>query len=88
MQGLLTVRQYFKDGNLEEKTLASDIDKLWREVEWNWFTKGGENVIYWHWSPDYKWDMNFPVRGYNECLILYVSGCILSNISCSGRSIS
>jgi len=72
MQGLLTVRQYFKDGNTEEKTLASDIDKLWKEVEWNWFTKGGENVIYWHWSPDYEWEMNFPVRGYNECLILYI----------------
>lgn len=72
MQGLLSVRQYFKDGNKDEKTLSSDIDKLWREVEWNWFTKGGENVIYWHWSPDYKWAMNFPVRGYNECLILYI----------------
>jgi hypothetical protein len=29
-------------------------------------------VIYWHWSPDYGWEMNFPVKGYNECLILYV----------------
>ncbi len=72
MQGLLTVRQYFKGGNAEEKALASDIDKLWKAVEWNWFTKGGENVIYWHWSPDYEWDMNFQVRGYNECLILYI----------------
>jgi hypothetical protein len=72
MQGLLTVRQYFKDGTTEEKALAVDIDKLWREVEWSWFTKGGENVIYWHWSPDYAWEMNFPVEGYNECLILYV----------------
>jgi hypothetical protein len=72
IQGLLTVRQYFKDGNENEKTLASDIDRLWREVEWNWFTKGGENVIYWHWSPDHGWEMNFPVKGYNECLILYI----------------
>jgi hypothetical protein len=72
MQGLLAVRQYFKDGNAVEKSLASDIDKLWREVEWDWFTKGGEKVIYWHWSPEYNWDMNFPVKGYNECLILYI----------------
>jgi hypothetical protein len=72
MQGLLAVRQYFMDGNAVEKVLSSDIDKLWRQVEWNWFTKGGENVLYWHWSPDYEWAMNFPVRGYNECLILYV----------------
>lgn len=72
IQGLLTVREYFKDGSEAEKTLAKDIDRLWREVEWSWFTKGGENVIYWHWSPDYNWDMNFAVEGYNECLILYV----------------
>ena len=72
VQGLLTVREYFRDGNDEERRLAEDIDRLWREVEWNWFTKGSENVIYWHWSPDYGWDMNFAVEGYNECLILYV----------------
>lgn len=72
IQGLLTTRQYLKNGNETEKEIAADIDKLWREVEWNWFTKGGENVIYWHWSPDYGWEMNHQVRGYNECLILYI----------------
>lgn len=72
MQGLLTARQYFINGNEAEKQLAADIDRLWREVEWSWFTKGGEKVIYWHWSPEYGWEMNFPVKGYNECLILYV----------------
>jgi hypothetical protein len=72
MQGLLAVRQFFQNGSEREKELSTDIDKLWRTVEWSWFTKGGEDVIYWHWSPDYKWEMNFPVRGYNECLILYV----------------
>jgi hypothetical protein len=72
VQGLLAVRQYFRNGNVQEKKLASDIDTLWREVEWNWFTRGGEKVIYWHWSPRYEWEMNAPVRGYNECLITYV----------------
>lgn len=72
MQGLLCVRQYFGDGSDEEKVLAADIDKLWKEVEWDWFTRNGENVIYWHWSPDFQWEMNFPVMGYNECLIMYV----------------
>jgi hypothetical protein len=72
MQGLLSARQYFSDGNEAEKTLAADIDKLWREVDWNFFTKNGEDVIYWHWSPEYEWEMNFPIQGYNECLILYV----------------
>jgi hypothetical protein len=72
MEGLLAVRQYFIGGTDQEKTLALNIDTLWRGVEWNWFTKGGEPVIYWHWSPDYGWQMNNPVRGYNECMILYV----------------
>jgi hypothetical protein len=71
IQGLIAVKQYFLNGNDEEKKLASDIDKLWREVEWNWFTQG-KNVIYWHWSPNKGWIMNFPVEGYNECLIMYV----------------
>jgi hypothetical protein len=72
VQGLLATRQYFINGSEQEKALAYKIDTLWKEVEWNWFTKGGEPVIYWHWSPDYDWQMNFPVRGYNECLILYI----------------
>jgi hypothetical protein len=72
IQGLLTVRQYFINGSEQENLLALNIDTLWKKVEWNWFTKGGEPVIYWHWSPDYGWQMNYPVQGYNECLILYV----------------
>jgi len=72
MQGLLAVRQYFANGTEKEKHLAAGIDTLWREVEWNWFTRGGEDVIYWHWSPDNGWEMNFAVKGYNECLILYI----------------
>jgi hypothetical protein len=72
MQGLLAVRQYFVTGSERENKLVSEIDKLWRTVEWSWFTRGGQDVLYWHWSPDYKWEMNMPVQGYNECLILYV----------------
>ncbi len=72
IQGLLTVRQYFREGNKQEKILASKIDDLWKEVEWEWFTKNGEHVIYWHWSPFYGWEMNFPIEGYNESLITYV----------------
>ena len=71
IQGLLCVRQYFKDGNLDEKKLAAKADKLWKEVDWN-FYRNGTNSIYWHWSPNYGWKMNFPIHGYNECLILYV----------------
>jgi hypothetical protein len=51
--------------------LAARIDKLWKEVEFDWY-RNGQNVLYWHWSPQYGWEMNFPVRGYNECLIMYI----------------
>jgi hypothetical protein len=71
IQGLLCVRQYFNNGNDAEKILATRIDKLWKEVEFDWY-RNGKNVLYWHWSPNYGWKMNFPVHGYNECLIMYV----------------
>ena len=72
IQGLLTVQEYFKDGNEREKQLANNIQQLWEEVEWDWYTQGGQDVLYWHWSPDHGWEMNFPVGGYNEALIMYV----------------
>ncbi len=71
LQGLLAVRQYFKDGNASEKKLARQIDTLWREVDFDWY-RNGKDVLYWHWSPKYNWEMNFAVTGYNECLIMYV----------------
>jgi hypothetical protein len=71
-QGLLCARQYFNSNNPAESELRSRIGGLWNDIEWNWFTKGGEKVLYWHWSPNNGWAMNFPVRGFNECLIMYV----------------
>ena len=72
MQGLLSARQYFNEGGKKERALANDIDNLWKDIDWNWFTKGQNKVLYWHWSPNYAWDMNFAIKGYNECLIPYV----------------
>ena len=71
LQALLCVRQYYQNGNTEEKGLAARVDKLWKEVDFDWF-RNGKNVLYWHWSPTYAWEMNFPVHGYNECLIMYI----------------
>ncbi|MFY0685829.1 MAG: beta-glucosidase [Cyclobacteriaceae bacterium] len=69
-QGLITLRQYFIHEDYCE-FLVDRITDLWKQVEWDWYTKG-ENVLYWHWSPDYEWEMDFPVGGYNEALIMYV----------------
>lgn len=71
IQGLLAAHQYFVDGTDQEKNIAKRIDTIWKNVDWNWY-RNGKDVLYWHWSPNYNWDMNFPVRGYNECLIMYV----------------
>jgi hypothetical protein len=72
MMGLLTARQYFDGTGFDETKLRTDINGLWNDVEWDWFRKNGENVLYWNWSPDYGWAVNVPVRGWNECLITYV----------------
>ena len=72
MQGLLCVRQYLNDGNEKEKNLIDRINALWHGMQFDWYTRGGQDVLYWHWSPEYEWEMNFPLEGYNECLIVYV----------------
>ncbi len=71
-QGLLCVRQYFNANNDVERQLRQRITWLWNDIEWNWHTREGQEVLYWHWSPNNGWAMNFPVRGFNECLIMYV----------------
>ncbi len=71
VQGLLTFRQYLEEDVADEKTLIDRINVLWHEVEWDWYTRDGQDVLYWHWSPDKQWTMNHPIRGYNEALITY-----------------
>lgn len=72
VQGLITVREYLRDTDTKEKELKERIDTLWQGVEWDWFTQGGQEVLYWHWSPDFGWEMNHAIRGHNETLITYV----------------
>jgi hypothetical protein len=70
--GLLCARQYFGRADPREADLRKRIDLLWRAADWNWHTRGGRNVLYWHWSPTGGWHMDLPVRGWNECLITYL----------------
>lgn len=71
-QALICVREYFQQGNEQEKQLAARADALWKAIEWDWYRQGGQNVLYWHWSPSAGWAANHPIRGYDECLITYV----------------
>jgi len=72
VQGLLTARQYFDGQSPAEAKLRNDINGICNTVEWSWFRKGGGNVLYWHWSPDFNWEIGLPIRGWNEALITYV----------------
>jgi hypothetical protein len=72
MQGLLIARQYFNSSDVIETSLRNDINALVNGVDWNFFRKSNENVLYWHWSQDYNWEMNHKIQGWNECLITYV----------------
>jgi hypothetical protein len=71
VQGLLTFRQYLDPGVITENDLINRIQALCDSVEWDWFTRG-EDVLYWHWSPNNGWEVNLKLQGYNETLITYV----------------
>lgn len=73
MQGLICVREYLKDGSDTEKAIAERINDLWEGMEWSWY-QNGQDKLFWHWSPNYDWQMNFALEGYNECLITYILG--------------
>jgi hypothetical protein len=72
LAGLLCARQYFARDEPLENELRARIDRLWQEAEWRWHTRAGRHVLYWHWSPNNGWSMDFEIRGWNECLITYV----------------
>lgn len=74
LQGLLTAREYFNEESEEETALRNTITRLWEEVDFNWYRKQTENVLWWHWSPEFDFQLNLPIRGYNEALIIYLLG--------------
>lgn len=71
-QSLIVLREFYKSSSDSvESVLAGTADRLWREINWD-FYRNGENVLYWHWSPTHGWGMNHAIKGYDECLISYV----------------
>jgi hypothetical protein len=70
--GLLCLRQYFNAQTAVEQTLRQRITQIWERTDWQWYTRGGRDVLYWHWSPNYGWELGHEIRGWNECLITYV----------------
>ncbi len=73
IQGLLTVRKYFDQNNTEEEQIRNLCTSIWETVEWDWYRRySTSNYLYWHWSPNYNWDMNMTVQGPNEAMIVYL----------------
>jgi len=70
--GLLAAREFFNNGTPSETALRADINEICDAVEWNWFQQNNQDVLYWHWSPNYNWEMNHKIIGWNECLITYI----------------
>ena len=72
MMGLLCAREYFSKNEPLEKYFRNRVTNLWNIANWNWHTKNNNAMLYWHWSVENDFDMNFPIRGFNECLITYL----------------
>jgi hypothetical protein len=70
-QGLLTARQYFFGDDPLEVEIRNRITGLWESIEWDWYARNS-NVLYWHWSPQYGWQINMQIRGWNEAAIIYI----------------
>lgn len=74
IEGLLTARQYFDDPNDPVETeIYSRATSMWETVEWTWYRRyPGSDTLYWHWSPNFGWDINLPIHGYDEAQIVYL----------------
>ncbi len=73
IQGLLALRQYFNLNTSAEIQIRNIITELWEAVEWDWYRRfPTSNFLYWHWSPNYNWQMNMVIRGPNETQIVYL----------------
>ncbi|MEZ4983698.1 MAG: glucoamylase family protein [Saprospiraceae bacterium] len=71
-EGLLTAREYFTSDDVLENILRDKITQLWETVEWDWYRKLNQPVMYWHWSPNFGYAINFQLRGWNETMIVYL----------------
>ena len=73
MQGLLTARGYFNHGDAAEAALRARITKLWEGVEWDWYRENDTSPsLYWHWSPDWAFQIHHPLIGFNETMAVYL----------------
>ncbi|MGB8358534.1 MAG: glucoamylase family protein, partial [Bacteroidales bacterium] len=71
-QALIALKHYFSGQDTKSVQIREKADLLWKGVDWNWYRQYGQNVLYWHWSPNYLFLKNMKITGWNEALITYV----------------
>ncbi len=71
-QGLIALKHYFSGTDAKSVQIREKADLLWKGVNWNWYRQFGQNVLYWHWSPNYLFSKNMKISGWNEALVTYV----------------
>ncbi len=71
VQGLIAAREYFDRDTPLEDSLRNFVDTLWYGINWQHYTQG-QNVLFWHWSPNFGFEMNMRISGWNEALMVYI----------------
>jgi hypothetical protein len=69
--GLIALKNYFTGTDEKSVQIRETADRLWRGIDWDWY-RNGQNVLFWHWSPNINFQKNMKVTGWNECLVTYV----------------
>jgi hypothetical protein len=70
-QGLIALKNYFGGTDAKSIQIRETANRLWRGIDWDWY-RNGQNVLFWHWSPNFNFQKNMKVTGWNECLVTYV----------------
>jgi hypothetical protein len=72
MAGVLSCLTYFDKDTENEKKIRELADKLYRRVDWKWFTNGDkDDLIRMGWHPESGF-LERPWDGYNEGMIIYI----------------
>jgi hypothetical protein len=71
-QGLIALKNYFTGNDSKSTIIRNKAGQLWKDIEWTWYRQYGQDVLYWHWSPDNGFKINMKITGWNECLITYL----------------
>jgi hypothetical protein len=71
-QALIALKHYFSGQDTKSVQIREKADLLWKAIDWNWYRQYGQNVLYWHWSPNYLFSKNMKISGWNEALTTYI----------------